>query len=130
MNSAFLKRLMKEKKEDVVHSSAYASAQSGGSMGATSAMSFEQRKKIDRNRSMVRRYSDSMIANEAWLRVRKMNTDKFSKDKSIKENNISKQKKSLRQDDSIKRAEKRAAYTTNNARSAKPLVGKRPGFYR
>ena len=60
-----LKRIMKEKKEDVIHSSAYAEAQNQGGIGSSSMQTFEQRKAIDQNRSMVRKYSDSKIATEA-----------------------------------------------------------------
>ncbi len=66
MNNPFLKRLIKEKKEDVVHSSAYAQAQNEGKIGSASVESFAKRLSIDRNRQVVRRYGDSQIVNEAW----------------------------------------------------------------
>ena len=99
---------MKDKKENIFHSSTYASAQSGGGMGATSTMSFEQRRKIDRNRSLVKRYSDSMVANGSWFRARKVNTDKTTKDKTIKKSDAS----------------------VKNNKPSKPPARKKPGFYR
>lgn len=60
----FLHRLIKEKKEDVVHSSAYAQAQNAG-IGASSTQSFEKRREIDQNRTVVRGYGDSKIVSEA-----------------------------------------------------------------
>ena len=65
VNAPLLNRLMKEKKGDVVHSSAYAKAQNQGGIGSSSMQSFEQRKVIDQNRSMIRKYGDSKIAMEA-----------------------------------------------------------------
>ena len=64
MNGDLLKRLMKEKKEDVVHSSAYAEAQNQGGIGAVSAQSFNQRRNIDQNRSVIRKYGDSKVVAE------------------------------------------------------------------
>lgn len=61
----FLHRLMKEKKEDVVHSSAYAEAQNGGEIGTASAQSFEERQKIEQNRTMIQGYRDSKVINDA-----------------------------------------------------------------
>lgn len=57
----FLKYLIKESKEDIVHSSAYAQAQNEGSFGSTSTQSFDERRKIDANRKIVRKYNDSRL---------------------------------------------------------------------
>lgn len=65
MKNPFLKRLIKEKTEDVVHSSAYAQAQNAKGIGSASTESFSQRFRLEKNRSMVRGYSDSKIVNEA-----------------------------------------------------------------
>ena len=65
MSGDLLKRIMNKKKEDVVHSSAYADAQNQGGIGASSVQSFGQRRAIDQHRSVVRRYSDSKIATES-----------------------------------------------------------------
>lgn len=65
MNGDLLKRIMDEKKEDVIHSSAYAEAQNQGGIGSSSMQSFGQRRAIDQHRSVVRRYSDSKIATES-----------------------------------------------------------------
>ena len=64
MKNPFLKRLMKDTKETVVHSSAYAKAQNDGGIGVTSTESFSERMKIDRNRTVVRRYGESRIVND------------------------------------------------------------------
>lgn len=57
----FLKYVMKDKKEDVFHSSAYAKAQSGETMGAASTESYQVRVNVNQNRTRVRGYSDSEI---------------------------------------------------------------------
>ena len=57
----FLKYVMKDKKEDVFHSSAYAKAQNGESMGAASSESYNVRVNINQHREKVRGYGDSEI---------------------------------------------------------------------
>ena len=52
---------MKDKKEDVFHSSAYAKAQNGTALGAASTESYQVRVNIDKNRTKVRGYGDSEI---------------------------------------------------------------------
>ena len=59
-----LKYMMKAKKEDVVHSSGYAMAQNKG-IGAASTSSFEQRQKMEGNRTRVKGYRDSAIASRS-----------------------------------------------------------------
>lgn len=59
----FLKRLMSDKTEDVVHSSTYARAQNEN-IGVASTESFSLRQEIDQNRQVVKRYRDSGIVNE------------------------------------------------------------------
>ena len=74
MNNPFLKRLMKDEKEDIVHSSTYAQAQNDGGIGAASSESFEKRRKIDMERTQVRRYGESKVAHrtaEEVLRKRR-----------------------------------------------------------
>ena len=60
----FLKYLVKDKKEDIFHSSGYAKAQSGASLGAASSESFQVRVNINQNRQRVRGYNDSRIMTE------------------------------------------------------------------
>ena len=60
----FLERLMKDKTEDVAHSSAYAQAQNKGNIGVASTESFAKRRAIDRNRMAVRRYGESKVVTE------------------------------------------------------------------
>lgn len=52
---------MKEKKEDIFHSSTYGKAQSGRVMGSTSSESFADRMRIDKNRKMVSGYNRSNL---------------------------------------------------------------------
>ena len=59
-----LKYMMKAKKEDVIHSSGYAMVQNQG-IGAASTSSFEQRQKMEGNRTRVKGYRDSAIASGA-----------------------------------------------------------------
>ena len=64
MKNPFLKYIVKDKKEDIFHSSAYGKAQNGGSMGTVSNVSFGERMNINRNRQVVRGYGDSRLANQ------------------------------------------------------------------
>lgn len=57
---------MKEKKEDIFHSSAYGKAQNAGAMGSASTESFENRMKMEKNRQVVKGYGDSQIMNGAY----------------------------------------------------------------
>ena len=61
----FLKYLIKEKKEDILHTSAYAKVQNGEGFGASSSQSFEDRQKIEANRQIVRGYNDSKLMQQA-----------------------------------------------------------------
>lgn len=64
---------MKDKKEDVFHSSAYAKTQNGGSLGAASTESYQVRVNINQNRSRVKGYGDSelmMGAHNAGLKAK------------------------------------------------------------
>ena len=69
MKNPFLKRLIRESKSEIMHSSGYATAQNSTGMGATSTESFAKRRSIDRNRKMVRGYGSSQIVNEAWVKA-------------------------------------------------------------
>ena len=87
MSNPFLNRLMKDDKADILHSSAYARAQSSGGMGADSVESFAERRKIDRNRTVIRGYNDSKIAGESGVRdinakIRNNRDDKVEKSSS------------------------------------------------
>ena len=61
-----LHRLMKDTKDDVIHSSGYAEAQNSGSMGAASAASFAARQALEQNRTTIKKYSASQIANNSY----------------------------------------------------------------
>lgn len=60
-----LKYVMKAKKEDVVHSSAYGKAQSGGGIGVASTQSFAKRMEIEKKRNLVRGYGDAGVVGQA-----------------------------------------------------------------
>ena len=77
-----LKYMMKDKKEDVIHSSAYASAQNKG-IGTSSIESFTKRRAIDQNRTVVKRYNDSQVVNEARTNAPRPKTYEFEKDATI-----------------------------------------------
>lgn len=67
MNNPFLKRMMKnDKQEDIFHSSAFGQAQSGASMGAASTSSFQSRRSIDKDRKIVGGYGNSQIMGGAF----------------------------------------------------------------
>ena len=57
----FLKYVMKDEKEDVFHSSAYAKAQSGSGIGVASSESYQVRVNMNQHRTKVRGYNDSEI---------------------------------------------------------------------
>ena len=57
---------MKEKKEDIFHSSEYGKAQSAEAMGAASTESFGERMKMEQNRRIVQGYNDSRVVNGAY----------------------------------------------------------------
>lgn len=80
MDNPFLKRLMKEKSQDVIHSSAYGEAQNSGKMGVASAQSFAARQAIEQSRSQVRGYRDSKIVTEEGNRVARAATFDAEKD--------------------------------------------------
>ena len=61
----FTKYLIKDKKEDIFHSTAYAKAQNGSTMGAVSTQSFAERQKLEQNRQMIQGYGASRIANNS-----------------------------------------------------------------
>ena len=64
MSGLYSKFVIKEKKGDVVHSSGYGAVQNSGAMGASSGVGFTERMRINNNRSRVKRYGDSKIANQ------------------------------------------------------------------
>lgn len=64
MKNPFIKFVVKEKKQDIFHSSGYGKAQSGEVIGTASSMGFDERVKIERNRQIVRGYNDSKIARQ------------------------------------------------------------------
>lgn len=70
----FLKYLIKDEKQDVLHSSGYAKAQNGASMGASSSESFAARVKIDQDRQRVRRYNDSRLVAGARMNAPRAKT--------------------------------------------------------
>lgn len=61
MTSLFSKYIIKDKKEDVFHTSAYSKAQNGGSMGAASTETFAARQALERNRQHIANYHQSNL---------------------------------------------------------------------
>lgn len=57
----FLKYVMKDNKEDVFHSSAYAKAQSGDKIGVASSQGYQVRVNLAQSRTRVRGYDESEI---------------------------------------------------------------------
>ena len=66
MKNPFAKFVIRDKKEEIFHSSEYGRAQSGEAMGATSAVSFDMRMEMEKNRQIVRRYNDSRVAEQRF----------------------------------------------------------------
>lgn len=50
--------------KDIVHTSGYAKAQSGGNIGAAGATLFSERQKIEQNRKFVRGYKNSKVISD------------------------------------------------------------------
>ncbi|MBR2543807.1 hypothetical protein IKF04_00710 [Candidatus Saccharibacteria bacterium] len=80
---------MKDKTEDVIHSSAYANAQNADRMGTTDSMSFSQRMAIEGNRKIVRSYRDSKIVNETSTGKSKATQYSASEDRFLNKSNDS-----------------------------------------
>ena len=72
----FFKYLIKDKKEDIFHSSAYAKAQNGASIGVASSGSYQARVNVNQNRQKVRGYKDSEIMRSVGKEIRKAETYK------------------------------------------------------
>lgn len=64
MYNPFLKRLMKDRKEDIIHTSTYAEAQNQG-IGSTSSSTFTERQRVEQNRTVVQSYRDAQLVRES-----------------------------------------------------------------
>ncbi|MBQ3474033.1 hypothetical protein IJH24_01210 [Candidatus Saccharibacteria bacterium] len=73
-SNPFLKRLMKAKTEDVVHSSAYAQAQNREGIGVASTRGFGERMSMESNRTTVKGYRDSEVVNDTFGQAPKAKT--------------------------------------------------------
>lgn len=67
----FLKYLIKDKKEDIFHTSGYAKAQNGANMGAASTESYQVRVNVNQNRKRIRSYNDSRLVAGARMNAPK-----------------------------------------------------------
>ena len=67
MQNPFIKYVSRERKEDIFHSSAYGKAQNGGNIGAASTESFADRRKIENNRQIIRKYNDARVVSQAMM---------------------------------------------------------------
>ena len=70
-DGSMMKYLVRDKKEDIVHSSGYAKTQNGASMGATSTESFERRMMVEKNRTRVAKYNNSRIVAQTFAAMPK-----------------------------------------------------------
>lgn len=61
--SDLLKRLMRLKTSEAIHSSGYAIVQNGGKFGSTSSFSYAERQRMEEKRRFVQAYRNSRIAN-------------------------------------------------------------------
>lgn len=76
----FLKYMIKDEKKDIFHSSAYAKAQGGDTIGAASTEDFKVRVNINQNRQIVQGYRDSKVMTDASKNVPKAKTYTKSED--------------------------------------------------
>ena len=75
-----INRFVHDSNEKPFHSSGYAEAANGGSLGSTSHQSFEQRMRIEKNRSTIRQYRDSLVAREHDKHHRDRKKDRFHRE--------------------------------------------------
>lgn len=68
--TALIKRVMKTKTRDVLHTSVHAEAQNAGNFGAAGVVSFGQRRSIEEQRKFVRGYKNSRIVSGAGVVAR------------------------------------------------------------
>ena len=69
--------------EKPFHSSGYAEAAHGDKIGSTTHQTFEQRMRIEKNRSTIRQYRDSLVARERDAHHRHRKKDKFHREAPI-----------------------------------------------
>lgn len=67
-NNSLLRRFNKAKREEVLHSSAYAEAQNAGKIGATGAQTFSERLRIEEQRKLVGKYRDALVGQQITRR--------------------------------------------------------------
>ena len=90
----FLKRLMKVKTKDVIHSTSYANSQNQG-IGTASSETFSARQAVDQNRTTIKGYRDAKIVTEGFNKREKAKTfteslQACSKDKTKSSSSFSK----------------------------------------
>ena len=130
MKNPFLKRLMKDTKSDVIHSSSYASAQNAGNIGAASTETFAQRKDIKQNRQMVNNYGTSRLVNDTRETIRRGTTEEARKvvearaQSRFEEKNREANRQNLRERFSGQRI------GGENKASTPPPARKNPGIFR
>ena len=62
LNAKLVQRITENNAAKILHSSGYASAQSGGTMGASGNTSFSERQQIEQDRKVVQNYQSSHVA--------------------------------------------------------------------
>lgn len=126
MDGALLRRLIRKNKSDVVHTSGFASVQSGGAVGAASVESFQKRREVDKNRTIVKGYGKSRIVLERQRNLPRIGTVKSSEsvDRGTRSTPISEAQRV--------RADREARFNAGvggQNKSASPVIRKNPGFY-
>ena len=94
MSGTLLKRLMKDKKEDIAHTSAFADVQNKGRFGVSSSLSFEERMAIEKKRKLIKKYDESKVAHsteeEIWrLKQNKRRVSEKKGNNTTNDNSVS-----------------------------------------
>lgn len=120
MINPLLKRLVKEKKEDIAHTSAFAEVQNRGGFGSASVESFEKRREIDKQRKMIGGYRDARVVSDRGIEAWKIRQEKrqLGGDDGGNSGGVSGFHGELRSE------------TNNASTSSRPLARKNPGISR
>lgn len=110
MKNPFLEYIMKDKKEDIFHSSAYGKAQSGNMIGATSSEPFSVRLNTEKNRQIIKNYANSSLISSIAKNTQQAKS--FTKDTSRSDSPLNERDKTLLEARTKYRAEARAKYST------------------
>ena len=131
----FLKRLIKDNREDIVHTSAYAKAQNAEGMGVASTQGFGDRMRVEQNWTVVGRYRDSKVVNEVGDGTIKAKRYDQSEDaaKMVAQRKSYAEKQAERQFGGGESGTVRTRFsggTTSEDKKPTPPARKNPGIYR